>query len=125
MTLERFAYVAMLAFCLAATLPLIRLFGLRLPARRLLTTVALAGTPFLLWDLIVTHEGHWWFDDAQTLPWRIAGLPVEEILFFAVIPIVSVITYEGVRTVLRRKGLRAAMRHHDPTALSNGEQAER
>lgn len=102
MTLEHWAYVGMLAFCLVGTLPLVPAFGLtvfRRPAR-LLLAIAMAGTPFLVWDVWATHEGHWWFDADQTLPWRIADLPLEEISFFIVIPLVSVLTLEGVRAAL-------------------------
>ena len=104
MSPEHWAYVAMLAFCLAGTLPLIpafRLQVLRRPAR-LLLTIAAAGIPFLVWDLYATEAGHWRFDPAQTLPPRIAGLPLEEISFFIVIPLVTVLTYEAVRAVGRR-----------------------
>ena len=106
MNLPQWSYVAMLAFCLAGTLPLVPAFRLRVlrQPRRLLLTVGLAGTPFLLWDLWATHVGHWWFDEEQTLPWRLAGLPLEEIGFFVVIPIVSVLTLEGVRAA--RRGVR-------------------
>ncbi|MBS44695.1 MAG: lycopene cyclase [Nocardioides sp.] len=111
MTWPHWAYVAMLAFCLAGTLPLVPAFGLSVlrQPRRLLLTIALAGTPFLLWDLYATHAGHWWFDEDQTLPPRVAGLPLEEIGFFVVIPIVSVLTFEAV-TVARRRGLRGGER---------------
>ena len=111
MTWPHWAYVAMLAFCLAGTLPLVPAFGLSVlrQPRRLLLTIALAGTPFLLWDLYATHAGHWWFDEDQTLPPRVAGLPLEEIGFFVVIPIVSVLTFEAV-TVARRRGLRGGKR---------------
>jgi lycopene cyclase domain-containing protein len=104
MTLLHWSYVAMLAFCLAGTLPLVpafRLDVLRQP-RRLLLTVLLAGTPFLLWDLYATHAGHWRFDAEQTLPPRVAGIPLEEVSFFVVIPVVSVLTFEAVKVVRRR-----------------------
>jgi lycopene cyclase domain-containing protein len=106
MTLPHWSYAAMLAFCLAGTLPLVPAFRLRVLRQpvRLLLTIALAGTPFLLWDLYATHVGHWWFDEEQTLPWRIAGLPLEEIGFFVVIPLVAVLTLEGVRAA--RRGVR-------------------
>ena len=108
MSLPHWSYVAMLAFCLAGTLPLIvvfRLTVLRQP-RRLLLSILLAGTPFLLWDLYATAAGHWWFDEDQTLPWRVADLPLEEIAFFVVIPLVSVLTFESVKVVRggRREG---------------------
>ena len=106
MSLPHWAYVAMLAFCLAGTLPLVPAFRLQVLKQpgRLLLTIGLAGTPFLLWDLWATHVGHWWFDADQTLRWRIAGLPLEEIGFFVVIPVVSVLTLEGVRAA--RRGVR-------------------
>ena len=105
MSVPHWAYVAMLAFCLAGTLPLVPAFGLSVlrQPRRLLLTIALAGTPFLLWDLYATHAGHWWFDAGQTLPWRVAGLPHEEIGFFVVIPLVSVLTFEAVKVARRRQ----------------------
>ena len=101
MSLPHWSYVAMLAFCLAGTLPLVPAFRLRVlhQPRRLLLTIVAAGSPFLLWDLYATRAGHWWFDAAQTLPWRVAGLPLEEIGFFVVIPLVAVLTYEAVRAV--------------------------
>jgi lycopene cyclase domain-containing protein len=101
MSLQSWSYVAMLAFCLAGTLPLVVVFRLRVlhqPLRLALTVLA-AGTPFLVWDLFATEAGHWRFDADQTLPWRLAGLPLEEIGFFVVIPLVAVLTYEAVRAV--------------------------
>ena len=107
MTLAHWSYVGMLAFCLVGTLPLVPAFRLRVlrQPRRLLLTIALAGTPFLLWDLYATHSGHWWFDADQTLPWRVAGVPLEEVAFFVVIPLVAVLTLEATRAA-RRHGLR-------------------
>ncbi len=103
MSLQHWSYVAMLAFCLAGTLPLVPAFGLRVlhQPRRLLLTVLAAGSPFVLWDLYATRAGHWRFDPAQTLPWRVAGLPLEEVAFFVVIPVVAVLTFEAVRVVRR------------------------
>jgi lycopene cyclase domain-containing protein len=104
MSLRHWSYVAMLSFCLAGTLPLVPAFRLRRfwQPRRLLLTVLVAGSPFLVWDLYATHAGHWRFDGAQTLPWRVAGLPLEEIAFFVVIPLVTVLTFEAVRVAQRR-----------------------
>lgn len=108
MSAQHWSYVGMLAFCLMGTLPLVVVFRLRVlhqPVRLLLTVLA-AGTPFLVWDLAATAAGHWWFDEDQTLPWRVAGLPLEEVGFFIVIPLVSVLTYESVRVVHAQGGLR-------------------
>jgi lycopene cyclase domain-containing protein len=110
MSLLHWSYVAMLVFCLVGTLPLVRVFGLTVlqQPRRLLLTVVVTAVPFLAWDVYATRAGHWRFDPAQTLPWRVAGLPLEEIAFFVVIPLASVLTYESVRAVRRRA--RAARR---------------
>ena len=104
MGLRHWSYVAMLAFCLAGTLPLVPVFRLHVfrHPRQLALAILLGGTPFLLWDLWATHVGHWWFDAGQTLAPRVAGLPLEEIAFFVVIPLVSVLTYEAVRATRRR-----------------------
>ena len=105
MSLPHWSYVAMLAFCLIGTLPLIVVFRLRVlrQPRRLALTVLMAGVPFLVWDLCATAAGHWRFDEDQTLPWRVAGVPLEEISFFVVIPVVAVLTYESVRVVAARR----------------------
>ncbi|GAA4692305.1 lycopene cyclase domain-containing protein [Nocardioides conyzicola] len=105
MSLPHWSYVAMLAFCLVGTLPLVVLFRLgvlRQPTRLVLTILA-GGVPFLVWDLYATSAGHWRFDADQTLPWRVADLPLEEIGFFVVIPLVSVLTFESVRAVAARR----------------------
>ncbi len=109
MTLQQWSYAAMLAFCLIGTLPLEVIFGLGVLRRigALALTILLASGPFLLWDLWATHAGHWWFDPVQTLPWRVAGVPLEEVGFFIVIPLAGILTYEAVR-VLRGRRTRAS-----------------
>jgi lycopene cyclase domain-containing protein len=105
MSLQHWSYVAMLAFCLVGTLPLVVLFRLQVLRRpvRLLLAIVLGGVPFLVWDVYATAARHWWFDANQTLSWRVAGLPLEEIGFFIVIPLASVLTYESVRAVGSRQ----------------------
>lgn len=99
------SYVAMLVFCLIGTIPLELLFGLGVlrQVRRLALTIVLAAGPFLLWDLWATEVGHWRFDPEQTLSWRVAGIPLEEVGFFVVIPLAAILTYEAVRTLRGRQ----------------------
>ncbi|TWP22577.1 lycopene cyclase domain-containing protein [Apibacter muscae] len=52
-----------------------------------------ASIPFILWDVYFTHLGVWWFDTRYTLGITIAGLPIEEWLFFICIPFSCIFTY--------------------------------
>lgn len=100
--MRELTYGAMLVFVVVATLPLEVLLRTRVYARlRRLTLVLLcAGVPFLLWDVAATRAGHWSFDLSQTLGIvLLGGLPLEECLFFVVVPLASVMTLEAVRSV--------------------------
>jgi lycopene cyclase domain-containing protein len=55
---------------------------------------------FLAWDLYAIGQGLWDFDSDQTLGWLLpGGAPVEELLFFLVVPVCSVLAFEAVRRV--------------------------
>lgn len=49
--------------------------------------------PFIAWDVWFTSKGVWWFNTNYTLGLVIAGLPIEEWLFFICIPFSCVFTY--------------------------------
>lgn len=53
----------------------------------------LVAIPFIAWDVWFTHQGVWWFNTDYTLGIVIAGLPLEEWLFFICIPFSCVFTY--------------------------------
>ena len=100
--MRHFAYVAMLAFCLVGTLPLelVLKVGVYRQVRRLALTIAPVLVVFIAWDLYAISRGHWQFDPAQTLGLMLpGGLPVDELLFFLVIPLAAVLTLEAVRVV--------------------------
>jgi lycopene cyclase domain-containing protein len=99
-------YLAVLAGCLVAAVwlePVLRIGVLR-QGRRLLLTVLPVAAVFVAWDLAAVAAGHWTYDPAQTLPVRLpGGLPVEEVLFFLVVPVCAVLGFEAVRAVLGRR----------------------
>ncbi len=67
--------------------------------RRLALTVAPVAALFLLWDVYAIARGHWWFDEALITGVRLPGdVPVDELVFFVMIPIASVLTLEAVRS---------------------------
>ena len=100
--MRHLAYLAMLVFCLLGTLPLEVWLGVRVYRqwRRLLLTLACVVPVFVAWDLYAIAAGHWDFDPAQTLGLLLpGGLPVEELLFFVVVPTAAVLSLEAVRRV--------------------------
>ena len=100
--MRHLAYVAVLAFCLVGTLPLELWLGVRVYRqwRRLLLTLLPVVAVFVVWDLYAIAAGHWSFDAEQTTGLVLPGdLPVEELLFFVVVPVCSLLSFEAVRTV--------------------------
>lgn len=71
-----------------------------LPA--LLATLFVA-VPFLIWDVLVTEAGHWAFSAQYTMAIRIINLPVEEVLFFLVVPMTSILVWETIGYFLRER----------------------
>ena len=54
---------------------------------------------YILWDVIATKTGVWKFNTEFLLGPFIGNLPLEEYLFFIVIPMAAIMTIEGVTTV--------------------------
>ena len=100
--MRHLAYVGMLAFCLLGTLPLELWLGVRVYRqwRRLLLTLLPVVAVFVVWDLYAIAAGHWDFDPAQLLGVVLpGGVPVEELLFFVVVPTCALLAFEAVRRV--------------------------
>jgi lycopene cyclase domain-containing protein len=96
------SYLAVLAFCLLGTLPLELWLGVRVyrQPRRLLLTLLPVVAVFYLWDVYAVAADHWSFDPAQTVGLVLpGGVPVEELLFFVVVPTCAVLGFEAVRRV--------------------------
>ncbi|MDQ1859100.1 lycopene cyclase domain-containing protein [Chryseobacterium sp. WLY505] len=60
---------------------------------KFLLSSTIVAVPFIIWDIWFTSKGVWWFDLHYTLGFKIAGLPIEEWLFFYCIPFACVFTY--------------------------------
>lgn len=61
-----------------------------------LKAILVAGVPFILWDIWFAGMGVWWFNDQYLTGLRLAGLPLEEWLFFICIPFACVFTYHSL-----------------------------
>jgi lycopene cyclase domain-containing protein len=100
--MRHLTYLAVLAFVVVGTLPLELFLRTRVYARprRLLLTLLPVVPLFFLLDAWAVAVGFWDFDVTQTVGVVLPGdLPLEELLFFLVVPVASVLTLEAVRSV--------------------------
>ncbi|MEV4415273.1 lycopene cyclase domain-containing protein [Catellatospora sp. NPDC049609] len=116
--MDRLRYLLVLAACLAVTLPLEAVLGARVyrRPRRLLAALAPVLAVFVLWDLVATARGHWWFSPRYTTGATLLGLPVEEWLFFLVVPLCALLTFEVLG---RGPAVRRRLSRRDPAHLAD------
>jgi lycopene cyclase domain-containing protein len=98
-------YLALMAGCLLVTLPLELVLGARVwrQPRRLLATLVPVVVVFVAWDVFAIFRDLWEFNDRYVIGWELPGeLPIEELVFFVVIPICGLLTLEAVRNLLER-----------------------
>jgi len=68
--------------------------------KRLFIAIAPGVILFMIWDMYAVSAGHWWFDTARiTGVYLPAKVPLEEFVFFIIIPIAAILTLEAVRSV--------------------------
>ena len=97
-------YLALLVGCLVVTAPLEFVLRVRVYARwrRLLLAVLPEFVVFVAWVLYAIARGHWDYSATLTLGVRLpGGIPLEEVLFFVVVPVCAVLALEAVRKVTR------------------------
>ena len=103
--LSNWSYVAMLLFVIFGSWWLEFAFKIRVLRRPKLLVSALipVSLVFLAWDAFAINQNHWTFDSNQILGvFGPLNIPLEEYLFFLIIPIAAVLTLEGVKVVLKR-----------------------
>ena len=101
---DRWQYLILLGLCLAITAPL-ELFGAGIyrQPRRLARAVVPVAVVFLVWDAVAIAAGVWRYNGEYItgidIPFRV---PIEEVLFFVVIPLCALLTYNAVTAILDR-----------------------
>jgi lycopene cyclase domain-containing protein len=109
-------YLLVLGACVVVTLPL-ELIGARVyrRPRRLARAVLPVAAVFLVWDALAIAAGVWDFDPAFVTGVRAPlGIPLEEVLFFVVVPICGLLTYEAVQSLGRLLGKLVRRRQRVP-----------
>ena len=100
--MQKYGYLAMLAFTLCGSiwLEVVLKVGVIRRFKRVLLSILPTALFFLIWDAYAIRSGHWHFDNNQIL--GIFGpldIPLEEFLFFLIVPLAALLTIEAVRTV--------------------------
>ncbi|MBP1816663.1 lycopene cyclase domain-containing protein [Mycobacterium sp. OAE908] len=97
-------YLFVLAACLAITLPL-ELLGpgvYRQPWRTICAIIPVAAV-FVIWDAVAIAAGVWTYNPLYVTGVELLGrIPIEELLFFVVIPLCGLLTYNAVEALLKR-----------------------
>ena len=108
--MDRWHYPIVLGACLLVTAPL-ELFGrgvYRQP-RRLLGALLPVAALFLVWDVIAIAADVWWYNPRYLVGLIPPGdLPLEEVLFFLVVPLCGLLTYSAVESILSMVSRRRA-----------------
>lgn len=70
---------------------------------QLLTSIIVAGSIYIFWDIIAVNRGDWSFNPQYLTGIKLFNLPLEEILFFITIPYSSIFLYETIIFFLGKK----------------------
>jgi lycopene cyclase domain-containing protein len=94
----QYTYFAILAASLAG--PLLLSFDKKVAFYKqwkyLFPAMLLPALFFLVWDEVKTRNGVWSFSNNHTIGIKISSLPVEEVLFFFIVPYCCVFVYECI-----------------------------
>ena len=96
-------YLLVMAACVVATLPLEMLFGARVWRRpkRLVKALAVPVVVFAGWDVAAIAHHQWHFNRRYITGVYLPGrLPIEEVVFFVVVPVCALLTFEVVTRML-------------------------
>lgn len=96
-----YTYVFYLFLVLVGTLAFARAFSISLSIKQkksIIFSLVITTILFSLWDTLAVARGHWSFNPETVLGIWFGNLPLEEILFFIIIPFFGIVLYELFRT---------------------------
>jgi lycopene cyclase domain-containing protein len=108
MVLENYYYlfihaVAFFPFLLLGFNKRINLWKFRKPA---LVGISIIGTLFIFWDIYFTHIGIWGFNQTYLIGIDLVGMPLEEILFYLIIPFAFILAFEILQQYIQESSLK-------------------
>lgn len=102
--MDQWQYLIVLGACLLVTAPL-EMFGAgvyRQPLRTFLS-VAPVALVFVIWDAVAIAGDVWTYNPRYITGFHLPfSIPIEEVLFFIVIPLCGLLTYSAVSTIMGR-----------------------
>ncbi len=115
--MDRWQYLIVLGACLLITAPL-EIFGdgVYRQVRRAAFAVLPVAAVFVVWDAVAIAAQIWTYNPKYVTGVELpADIPVEELLFFIVIPLCGLFTYNAVDTILRYLRKRFGVRSEQST----------
>lgn len=100
--MAQYSYLGVLLFIFFTTLMLELVLNARVwrKLKRLIITVIPVVIAMTVWDWYAIVNDHWFFNESLTTGIILFGfLPLEELLFFIVVPIAALLSFEAVRSI--------------------------
>ena len=94
--MAEFNYLGVLLFISICAVGVTLVFKVRAPRfwKTFFITDSIVLAVYLFWDYWAIDKKIWSFDPAQTVGLQVLGIiPIEEVLFFIIVPLMTVITY--------------------------------
>lgn len=113
--MSAYEYLLLMGACVLITLPLELLFQARVYRRwkSALWAIVPVVLVFSVWDVVAIARDHWHYNERFVTGIRLGDLPLEELVFFLVIPLCALLSYEAVGTVLKAlRSRRGGRRSH-------------
>ncbi len=83
-----------------------------------LFSVAIVSTSYLIWEILSVNRGDLSFSAAQTTKFYIFKLPIEELLFFLIMPYLVILIYEATNSYRQEKTINFTKNHSFLVAIA-------
>jgi lycopene cyclase domain-containing protein len=70
--------------------------------RYLFPAIFISASLFIAWDIWFTANGIWGFNESYLIGAKIFNLPIEEVLFFVLVPYACIFIYETIKAYIQK-----------------------
>ncbi len=100
----KYEYLILMLLCLSVPLwqSFNKRWGLRSKFKTALLAIVITAIPYIIWDIWATEVGHWYFNKDYVTGIEIVNLPIEEIMFFFVIPFCCLFSWNAFKTLEKK-----------------------